>query len=214
MSQINHMSKPTHLPALDLAALLSSRVCHDIVSPVGAIVNGIELMGEDGDMKDFAMELIQSSARQASAKVQFARIAFGAAGSAGAEIDIADAENVAKGLFEFEKAEIEWSAPVMLLAKNKVKLLLNMVLISLQFVPRGGVISVTVEDNGNLLRIKAKGPSQRIPADLVKIMTGGNAPEDLDAHMVQPVYASLLADNVGLTLTIKEIGDEIELCAG
>lgn len=214
MSQINHMSKPTHLPALDLAALLSSRVCHDIVSPVGAIVNGIELMGEDGDMKDFAMELIQSSARQASAKVQFARIAFGAAGSAGAEIDIADAENVAKGLFEFEKAEIEWSAPVMLLAKNKVKLLLNMVLISLQFVPRGGVISVTVEDNGNLLRIKAQGPSQRIPADLVKIMTGGNAPEDLDAHMVQPVYASLLADNVGLTLTIKEIGDEIELCAG
>lgn len=213
MSPTNPMSAPTHLPALDLAALLSSRVCHDIISPVGAIVNGIELMGEDSDMKAFAMELIQNSARQASAKVQFARIAFGAAGSAGSEIDIADAEKVAKGLFEFEKAEIEWSAPVMLMAKNKVKLLLNMVLISLQFVPRGGVISVTVGDNGDQLQIKAQGPSQRVPADLVKTLAGGQAPESVDAHMVQPVYASLLADDVGMTLSIAERGDEIELRA-
>lgn len=207
------MSKPIHLPALDLAALLSSRVCHDVISPVGAIVNGIELMNEDGDMKAFAMELIQNSARQASAKVQFARIAFGAAGSAGSEIDVADAEKVAKGLLEFEKADLEWSAPVMLMAKNKVKLLLNMVLISLQFVPRGGTISVVVENGGEQFRIKANGPSHRIPAELVKTLEGGNAAEEVDAHMVQPVYAALLAEDVGLQLTVSDLGQEIELLA-
>ena len=79
--------------ALDLAALLCSRVCHDLISPVGAIVNGIEVMEEDKneETKTFALELIKKSAYQLSAKLQFCRLAFGAAGSAGAQIDLGDA---------------------------------------------------------------------------------------------------------------------------
>ena len=93
------MSEPVELEALDLAALLCSRVCHDIISPVGAINNGLEVLDEDNgeEMKAFAFDLIRKSARQASAKLQFARLAFGAAGSAGAEIDLGDAEKVARG---------------------------------------------------------------------------------------------------------------------
>ena len=207
------MSKPTELSALDLAALLSSRVCHDVISPVGAIVNGIELMGEGGDMDGFAMDLIKNSARQASAKVQFARIAFGAAGSAGSEIDVADAEKVARGLIEFEKAELEWTAPAMYLAKNRVKLLLNMLLISFHFVPRGGKIAVSVEDQGNRLRIKANGPAHRIPADLVATLNGERSPDEVDAHMVQPIYAAMLADSVGFSLSVEETADAIQLLA-
>ena len=87
------MAEAMELGALDLAALLCSRVCHDIISPVGAIINGLEVLDEDNgeDMRDFAFNLIRKSAAQASAKLQFARLAFGAAGSAGAEIDLADA---------------------------------------------------------------------------------------------------------------------------
>ena len=83
----------TELSASDLGALLCSKVCHDIISPVGAITNGLELMDEDidGSMRDMAMDLVRRSATQASAKLKFARIAFGAAGSAGAEIDTGDA---------------------------------------------------------------------------------------------------------------------------
>src|ERR1700693_4046850 len=82
------------IEALDLAALLCSRVCHDLISPVGAIVNGLEVMDEDKDeeTKVFALDLIKKSATTASAKLQFCRIAFGAAGSAGAQIDLGDAE--------------------------------------------------------------------------------------------------------------------------
>ena len=84
------------LDSLDLAALLCSRVCHDVISPVGAIVNGLEVLEDDSDasMRDFALDLIQKSAKQASARLQFARLAFGAAGSAGASIDLGDAEQV------------------------------------------------------------------------------------------------------------------------
>ena len=95
-------SSPIAIGALDLAALLCSRVCHDLISPVGAIVNGLEVMDEDKDeeTKVFALDLIKKSAKQASAKLQFCRLAFGAAGSAGAQIDLGDAEKVARGLFE------------------------------------------------------------------------------------------------------------------
>ena len=86
------------LEALDLAALLCSRVCHDVISPVGAIVNGLEVLEDENDpeMKEFALDLIRKSARQASARLQYARLAFGAAGSAGAMIDLGDAGNVAR----------------------------------------------------------------------------------------------------------------------
>ena len=96
------VSGPITIGALDLAALLCSRLCHDLISPVGAIVNGIEVMEEDKDeeTKAFALDLIKKSAYQASAKLQFCRLAFGAAGSAGAQIDLGDAEKAARGLLE------------------------------------------------------------------------------------------------------------------
>src|SRR5262249_12859828 len=96
------MSGPIVLESLDLAALLCSRVCHDLISPVGAINNGLEVLEEakDEETRTFALELIKKSARQGSAKLQFCRLAFGAAGSAGAQIDLGDAEKVARGFLE------------------------------------------------------------------------------------------------------------------
>src|ERR1700712_1081749 len=93
------------LDALDLAALLCSRVCHDVISPVGAIVTGLEILDGENDeaMRGFPKDLIRKSARQASARLQFARIAFGAAGSAGSSIDTGDAEQVARGFIQDEK---------------------------------------------------------------------------------------------------------------
>ena len=140
------MTEQVELEALDLAALLCSRVCHDIISPVGAIINGLEVLDEDNseEMREFANGLIKRSARQASAKLQFARLAFGAAGSAGAEIDLGDAQKVATGYMEGEKAEFSWEAPRVLMPKNLVKLLLNLILLANAAIPRGGTIHVNV----------------------------------------------------------------------
>src|ERR1700752_3776769 len=122
------MSAAVALDALDLAALLCSRICHDLISPTGAIVNGLEVLEEGGDAetRSFAMDLIKKSARTASARLQFCRIAFGAAGSAGAQIDTGDAEKMARGFIEDDKTSLTWNVPRALLPKNRVKLLLNM----------------------------------------------------------------------------------------
>src|ERR1700749_3559137 len=106
------------LDSLDLAALLSSRICHDVISPVGAIVNGLEVLEDekDAEMRGFALDLIKKSARTASARLQFCRLAFGAAGSAGAAIDTGDAEQVTRGLMEDEKTKIGWNLPRVLMS--------------------------------------------------------------------------------------------------
>ena len=144
------MSGPIAIGALDLAALLCSRVCHDLISPVGAIVNGLEVLDEDKDeeTKVFALDLIKKSAHQASAKLQFCRIAFGAAGSAGAQIDLGDAEKVARGLLADDRTTIAWNLHRELLPKNRVKLLLNMLLIAVGTIPRGGTITVDPAEGG------------------------------------------------------------------
>ena len=144
------------LDSLDLAALLCSRVCHDVISPVGAIVNGLEVLEDENDasMRDFALDLIRKSAKQASARLQFARLAFGAAGSAGASIDLGDAEQVARGLFQDDKIAFSWSAPRALFPKNRVKLLLNLVVLAINAVPRGGSVKVAVTGDAETLRVR------------------------------------------------------------
>src|SRR5580698_11614277 len=101
----------TSLNPLDLAALLCSRVCHDVISPVGAIINGLEVLDgeEDEEMRVVAMELIKKSAVSASARLQFCRLAFGAAGSYGALIDTGDAEKVARELLANGRTTLEWN---------------------------------------------------------------------------------------------------------
>src|SRR5256886_7854420 len=141
------MTVPVTLEALDLAALLCSRLCHDLISPVGAVVNGLEVLEDDNDeeTKTFALELIKKSARVASARLQFCRLAFGAAGSAGASIDTGDAENVMRGLLSNnEKVKLVWNAARQHAPKNKVKLVLNLCQVALSIIPRGGVITVTL----------------------------------------------------------------------
>src|SRR5689334_14505832 len=107
---------PTPAPApdiLELAALLCSRVCHDLISPVGAIVNGLEVLDDNPkpEDRDFALELIRKSSKTASARLQFCRLAFGAAGSAGAQIDVGDAQTMARGHLEDAKCTITWNLP-------------------------------------------------------------------------------------------------------
>src|SRR5271165_4366680 len=162
------MATAVALDALDLAALLCSRVCHDLISPTGAIVNGLEVLDEkesDQETRDFALDLIRKSAKTASARLQFCRLAFGAAGSAGAQIDLGDAQTMARGHIEDGKVTITWNLPRLLLAKNRVKLLLNMLVIAQQTIPRGGTLTVDPVGEGEAMgfRVTAGGLNARLP---------------------------------------------------
>src|ERR1700680_3656313 len=98
---------------LDFAALLVSRVCHDLVSPVGAVVKGLEVLEDETDpaMRADALRLVAASAEQAAARLKFARIAFGAAGSVGAELDLTEVSRILFGLLKGGKVELVWGAP-------------------------------------------------------------------------------------------------------
>jgi histidine phosphotransferase ChpT len=205
------------LDSLDLAALLCSRVCHDVISPVGAIVNGLEVLEDDNDasMREFALELIQKSAKQASARLQFARLAFGAAGSAGASIDLGDAEQVARGLFQDDKISFAWSAPRLLFPKNRVKLLLNLIMIAITAIPRGGSISANVSGDAEKCEfiIKSKGLNARIPAHSEALLAGDSESGTVDAHGIQVYYAGMVARAAGMTIAFSIEGDEVTIRA-
>jgi histidine phosphotransferase ChpT len=209
------MTEPTAIGDLDLAALISSRICHDVISPVGAIANGLEMLDEEQDeaMREQTMDLIRKSARQASAKLQFARLAFGAAGSAGAEIDLRDAERVAKDFVQ-GKHSLLWQGPPVTLPKNKVKLLLNLVALGVVALPRGGTVNVDItgEGPGVAFSVIAKGEPARLPEHVANLLAGGNGGA-LDAHSIQPYYAGRVAAAAGMTVTVTSRDNEVALGA-
>jgi len=212
------MQKLPETSALELAALLCSKVCHDIISPVGAIANGLELLDEEPDPEtaQVAMGLIRSSAANASAKLQFARIAFGAAGSAGADIDTGDAESLSRGYFASErKTTLEWAGARVLMPKNKVKLLLNLVLTALGAVPRGGVVRAEIVDASGTpsFVVTATGTAARVPHVFLDLLNGTYQGQ-VDAHAVQPLYTLKLAEATGLAVTATLTGDSVVFRAG
>ena len=205
------------IEALDLAALLCSRVCHDLISPVGAIVNGLEVLAEEKDeeTKTFALDLIKKSANTASAKLQYCRIAFGAAGSAGSQIDTGDAESISRGFLEDEKTKLAWNLPRVFLVKNRVKLLLNMLLIAGQAIPRGGQLIVDPIGSGEGMgfKITAAGTNAKVMPTVPPLLAGEAPAEGLDAHRIQPFYASLLAKACGVKASIAMEGDAVVVSA-
>jgi histidine phosphotransferase ChpT len=212
------MSTAVALDALDLAALLCSRVCHDLISPTGAIVNGLEVLEDkasDEETKTFALDLIKKSAKTASARLQFCRLAFGAAGSAGAQIDLGDAQAMARGFIEDDKTKLTWNLARVLLPKNRVKLLLNMLIIAGQTIPRGGMLTVDPIGEGETMsfRIVASGLNARIPQAVPALLEGTSESGSVDAHAIQPFYAGLLARACGLKVALEAEGDTIIIAA-
>lgn len=204
------MADIIELKATDLAAMLCSRVCHDLINPVGAIGNGLEVLADptQSAMADGAQDLIANSAKQARAKLEFARLAYGASSTAGTEIDTRECERVASLLFEIEKADLEWQVAPILLAKHKAKLLMNMLLIAAMSVPRGGLVKVAVEGpagSERFIMTSTSDPEKRqktiMPAGAEELLSG--SPEGgVDARGIQPFYTGLLARMTDMDLKI------------
>ena len=198
------------LADLDLAALLCSRVCHDVISPVGAIANGLELYDDpemDEETRQTALEMVRSSARTASAKLKFCRIAFGAAGSAGASIDMGEAGETAMAFVGSEKVKLNWLVPRENRPKQQVKLVLNMLLMAMAAVPRGGTVSISAE--GDAFTARAQGDRAKVPEPIAQVLDGTAELGLLDARLVQPYYARLLAQSAGLKLTMNVDGEDV-----
>jgi histidine phosphotransferase ChpT len=156
--------------AVDLASLLCSRLCHDLMSPVGALNNGIELLADESDpeMREKCLELLADSARASANKLKFFRIAFGAGGGFGAEIDTHEAHSALEGLFGPERSiELGWVVEDKALPKNSVKLLLNLALLAGDALVRGGRLDVGAERRANEIELAVRAEGPRILLDPV-----------------------------------------------
>jgi histidine phosphotransferase ChpT len=153
---------------VDFASLLCSRLCHDLMSPIGALNNGIELLADETDpkMREKCLELLAESARASANKLKFFRLAFGAAGGFGEEVDTHEAEIALEGLFGPERRiELGWAVSEEKLPKDAVKLLLNLAMLAGDALVRGGRLDVGAELQGDEIELAVRGEGPRILLD-------------------------------------------------
>jgi len=161
--------------AVDFASLLCSRLCHDLLSPVGALNNGLELLADehDPDMRQRCLDLLSESARASANKLKFFRLAFGAAGGFGETVDTREAKAAIEGLFGPEgKVELNWLVEAPALSKTAIKVLLNLALIAGDALVRGGRLDVAAEQAGQTTEIvvRAEGPRLILDPELRKAL--------------------------------------------
>jgi histidine phosphotransferase ChpT len=194
--------------AIDLASLLCSRLCHDLLSPVGALNNGIELLADEQDpeMRAKCLELLSESARASANKLKFFRLAFGAGGGFGAEIDTREAQAAIEGLFGAEKKiELGWMVSDGRLPKDAVKLLLNLAMIAGDALVRGGRLDVGAErgSKGIELVIRAEGPRLLLDPVLRETLVRGSTGGMVEARAAGAWLAHGLAAGAGGSIKLS-----------
>ncbi len=204
---------------LKVAQLLCSRLCHDLVGPIGAVNAGMELMSDGPGDVDEAMALVASSGQQLNRRVIYYRLAFGL--GAGARASVADARMLAGELLSEGAVTLEWPNPAAAgpgkpICVDGIKLLLNMVLLGIESLPRGGTLAVGVADleDGTGVAITAAGMGARFRDELRTAMTPNFPVGDLSARTVQGYFAARLAERLGTAVEASDIeGDKVQLAA-
>ena len=201
---------------LKLTALMSSKLCHDIIGPVGAVNNGIELLQDENnaDMRDQAIELVSQSAGEAGARLQFYRLAYGLAGGLGSEVSIRDARDLCRGYMKYSKVELNWpdeAGGAENLSKDAVKVLCNLAAISAGALPRGGTLAVSGSIDGGRwsFEFNARGPRAGLREEVTKSIIEGYNEEDLTTQNVGAQYMMAIARNNGYSVTISQMEEDL-----
>jgi histidine phosphotransferase ChpT len=188
--------------ALDLASLLCSRLCHDMLSPVGALSNGLELLVEEKDpeMRQRCFELLEQSAKASADKLKFFRLAFGAAGGFGDTVPVNEARALIDALAGSNgRVAVNWMFGVDALAKPAVKTLLNLALIGLDALVRGGSLDIGAEVNGGAIEIVVRAAGQRVAFDpaVGQALEGTLPMSELSSKTAPAAMVQQLAASVG-----------------
>lgn len=208
------MTPTIELRVLELAC---SRICHDLISPITAVNNGMELLGDNPvDLIDEIKDLLTHSAREASRRLQFFRVAFGLGGSEAAPIGLEEAGRLAQGLVDGGKTTLEWPNDVSReIGMPGMKILLNTTLMGVDALPRGGTVKVEVGSDTRLsLKVTAQGQGARIAEECRRALSSDTEIGALTARSVQAYLTYSLINTLGGSLEIGDGGsDEISLNA-
>ena len=188
--------------SLDLASLLCSRLCHDMLSPVGALSNGLELLADETDpeMRQRCFELLEQSARISADKLKFFRLAFGAAGGFGDMIPVSEARALIDALVgNNERITVNWALVSDALPKAGVKTLLNFALIAMDSLVRGGTLEIGAElrEGGSEIVVRASGAKIVFDADIGRALDGSLPEGELSSRTAPAAMIHQLAESLG-----------------
>lgn len=187
----------------ELASYLNSYLCHDLISPISAINNLVELsedVGFDNDIK----ELLTKSALAASYKLQFARMAYGSYGDPNLNIDLSELKNVANNFIQTEKIQLIWQNYHKNLTKLRAKLLLNLLLIAKNSILSEGRLTVYNKDNDNNFTIEAEASELKFPVFFIDLLENKIVKEKINARNIQFYYSLVLAKKTSTRLNIEQ----------
>lgn len=199
--------------SIAFSALLCSRLCHDLISPVGAFTNGLEILGDENDpeMRQQVIELLELSASQTSNRLQFFRLAFGAAGGFGETVAMDAARDAAMAYFSGGKVTLDWRPVVQELSKDGIKALLNLILVAGESILRGGRLVVeSGQSNGVLeLRVRAEGERLQLKPEMEETLAGRAKQADLTPKTAPAWLVAIAAAGVSGSVDIQKTGDQI-----
>lgn len=198
--------------AVDFASLLCSRLCHDLLSPVGALNNGIELLADEHDpeMRARCLELLAESARASANKLKFFRLAFGAAGGFSDLVDSREARAAIEGLIGSDgKVTLGWMVSESSLSKTSIKILLNLALIAVDALVRGGRIDVGAE--GGEIVVRAEGKRLVLDSELKHALLGWTSEEALTPRAAAAWLVHCLAKEAGGAVQVSDAEDGVLL---
>ena len=186
----------------DLAALLCSRLCHDMLSPVGALSNGLELLADEQDpeMRARCIELLEQSAKISTDKLKFFRLAFGAAGGFGEAVPVEEAQEVINSLAaDAKRVELNWAISETSLPKPAIKVLLNLAQIALDALVRGGTLDIGAERREGNVEIVARASGDRIAFDenIGHALQGDLSADEISSRNAAAHMIGLLAEELG-----------------
>lgn len=186
----------------DLAALLCSRLCHDMLSPVGALSNGLELLADENnpEMRRRCLELLEQSAQISADKLKFFRLAYGAAGGFGEDVSSEEPRELIAALIRAnERLELQWAVAEPRLPKTAVKILLNLGAIAIDALVRGGTLAVGAErrDGATEIAVRAAGPRVAFDPAIGKALDGTLAETELSGRTAPAHMIRLLAEEHG-----------------
>ena len=198
-----------------LVALVSSRICHDLVSPIAALTTALDILDDDhgADMREQAMDLIRTSASQAAVKLEFMRATFGAGTIGAGDTDLGDIKKLAERFFATQKPNLTWNLQLTAVPRPAARLLMNLLLVGLDCLPRGGNLEVSGEqiDNRLTLSVCATGTRAILKPD-VRAGLAGELPEGgFDGRSIQPYLAFLTASGCRAELAAREREERVEI---
>ncbi|MBL4803009.1 MAG: hypothetical protein JKY45_14085 [Emcibacter sp.] len=190
---------------IEFSALLCSRLCHDLISPVGAIANGLEILGDEDDevMRAEVMKLLAHSAEATSAKLKFFRLSFGSAGGFGEKVPLREAEDAIRGLYDSGNIELSWQSDVGGMDKDAMKLMLNMVLLAGESLIRGGKLLIEIKEEAPATNVSITVHGDKVIfQDAIRMALVGEIAEDQIEAKSAPAF---LAANVA-----RKLGSKVE----